>query len=276
MSKVTTKTFMDMKARGEKITMLTAYDYTTAKIMDEAGIDSVLVGDSLGMTILGYEDTLSVTMDDMIHHTKAVRRGLKNALLVGDMPFMSYHVSVEEAVKNAGRFVKEAGANAVKLEGGIDVADKIEGIIKAQIPVVGHLGLTPQSVNAFGGFRVQGKSKEQAEKLMEEAMVLEEIGCFAIVLECVPADLAKLVSEKLTIPTIGIGAGNQCDGQVLVVQDMLGLYKDFTPKFVKKYADLNEPMLEAFKEYSKEVKEQSFPEKKHTFKINADILEKLY
>lgn len=276
MGKVTVSTFKKMKAQGEKITMLTAYDYSTAKLVDQAGVESILVGDSLGMTMLGYEDTLQVTMDDMIHHTKAVVRGAKNALVIGDMPFLSYHVSVEDAVRNAGRFLKEAGCQAVKLEGGREMGPMIEGIIRAQIPVCGHLGLTPQSVNMLGGFKVQGKGEEQAKKLIEDALYLESIGCFAIVLECVPAKLAKLVSEKLSVPTIGIGAGNDTDGQVLVIQDMLGMYSDFTPKFVKQFAHVGEKMVEGMKGYVEEVKAQSFPAKEHTFKIDDDVLNKLY
>jgi 3-methyl-2-oxobutanoate hydroxymethyltransferase len=274
--KFTVSSFIGFKDEGKKISMLTAYDYSTAKLLDEAGVDTILVGDSLGMVMLGYEDTLSVTMEDMLHHTRAVSRGVKNAFVVGDMPFMSYHITVEEAVRNAGRFIKEAGADAVKLEGGEDVVDKIRAIVKAQIPVVGHLGLTPQSVNMFGGFKVQGKSEAQAKKLIEEALLLQEAGCCAVVLECVPEKLAKIVSEKLTIPTIGIGAGKFCDGQVLVIQDMLGMYSDFVPKFVKKFADVGSSMKDAVAQYKKEVQDMTFPEEKHTFKIKDEVLEKLY
>ncbi len=274
--KFTVSSFIESKEQGTKISMLTAYDYSTAKLLDEAGVDSILVGDSLGMTMLGYDDTLKVTMADMIHHTSAVARGVKNAFVVGDMPFMSYHVSVEDAVRNAGRFIKEAGADAVKLEGGSDVVDVIRAIVRAQIPVVGHLGLTPQSVNMFGGFKVQGKSEAQAKKLIDEALLLEEAGCCAIVLECVPEKLAKIVSEKLTIPTIGIGAGKYCDGQVLVIQDMLGMYSDFTPKFVKKFADVGTAMKQAVADYKTEVQAMTFPEEKHTFKIKDEVLDKLY
>ncbi|MDM8534128.1 3-methyl-2-oxobutanoate hydroxymethyltransferase [Clostridiaceae bacterium HSG29] len=276
MKKITTQSFLKMKMNNEKISMLTAYDYSTAKLIDEAGIESILVGDSLGMTILGYDDTLKVTVEDIIHHTKAVKRGTKNALVIADMPFLSYHISVEETIRNAGRFIQEGGAHAVKLEGGKDIADKIEAIIKAQIPVCGHLGLTPQSVNMMGGFKVQGKSEEAAKKLIDDALLLQELGVFAIVLECVPAKLATIVSEKLDIPTIGIGAGNGCDGQVLVIQDMLGMYSDFTPKFVKKYATLNVDIENATKDFIKEVKDMSFPEEKHTFKIDDEVLSKLY
>lgn len=276
MAKITTTTFHDKKVSGDKITVLTAYDYSMARLLDEAGIDCILVGDSLGMTMLGYEDTLSVTMDDMIHHTKAVRRGTKNAMVVADMPFLSYHISDEEAVRNAGRFIKEAGANAVKLEGGFAVQSKIEAIVAAQIPVMGHIGLTPQSVNMFGGFKVQGKTETQARKLIEEAKLLEAIGCYSIVLECVPEKLARLITEQLSIPTIGIGAGAGCDGQVLVIQDMLGMYTDFTPKFVKQYANLKESIENAVSHYCEDVKSGQFPEEKHTFKMDEAVIEKLY
>ncbi|BEP28492.1 3-methyl-2-oxobutanoate hydroxymethyltransferase [Helicovermis profundi] len=274
--KFTSTSFIKSKQEKHMISMLTAYDYSTAKLLDEAGVDSILVGDSLGMVMLGYENTLKVTMEDMIHHTKAVKRGVKNAFVIGDMPFMSYHISTEETLKNAGRFIQEAGADAVKLEGGYAVIDKVKAIIKAQIPVVGHIGLTPQSVNMFGGFKVQGKSEENAKKLIEDALLLEEAGVIAIVLECVPAKLAKLISEKLSIPTIGIGAGNGCDGQVLVIQDMLGMYSDFTPKFVKKYATLGDNMKEAVRNYIEEVENKEFPKVEHTFSISDEVLGKLY
>ena len=256
--------------------MLTAYDYSTAKLLDDAGIDCLLVGDSLGMVMLGYEDTLRVTMDDMIHHCKAVARGTKRALIVGDMPFLSYHISVEESVRNAGRLIQEGSAHAVKLEGGRDVIDKVRAIVKAQIPVMGHLGLTPQSVNMFGGFKVQGKSEEQARRIIEDALLLQEAGVFAIVLECVPELLAKLITERLQIPTIGIGAGKYCDGQVLVVQDMLGMYSDMKPKFVKQYAGLSHVIKDAVQMFAKEVQQGEFPEQAHTFAINEEVLEKLY
>lgn len=268
--------FKQAKEKNEKLTMLTAYDYSTAKIIDEAGINGILVGDSLGMVCLGYEDTLSVTMEDMIHHTKAVSRGVKNTLVVADMPFMSYQTSVYDAVVNAGRLIKEGRAHVVKLEGGLEVCDKIEAIVKASIPVMAHIGLTPQSVNAFGGFKVQGKDEEAAKRLIEEAIAVEKAGAFAVVLECVPAKLAKIISEKLTIPTIGIGAGSDCDGQILVYQDMLGMYSDFTPKFVKKYENLGEKMNIAFKKYIEEVKDGVFPAEEHSFKINDEVIEKLY
>lgn len=276
MSKVTKATFLQKKLKHEKITVLTAYDYSMAKLLDQGGVDCLLVGDSLGMTMLGYEDTLSVTMEDMIHHTKAVVRGTKNAMVVADMPFLSYHISVEEAIRNAGRLIKEAGAHAIKLEGGFQIKDKIEGIINAQIPVMGHLGLTPQSVNAFGGFKVQGKSESQAQQLIEEAKLLEALGCFAIVLECIPAKLAKIISESISIPTIGIGAGADCDGQVLVIQDVLGMYTELTPKFVKQYAVLNGTIEQAVKAYCEDVKNGMFPSEEHTFKIDESVLEKLY
>ncbi|GAA0179837.1 3-methyl-2-oxobutanoate hydroxymethyltransferase [Clostridium sediminicola] len=269
-------TFIKAKVDNNKLTMLTAYDYSMAKLIDEAGINGILVGDSLGMVCLGYKDTLSVTMEDIIHHTKAVTRGTKNALIVADMPFMSYQTSVYDAVKNAGRLVKEAGAQAVKLEGGAIVCDKIKAIVEAQIPVMGHLGLTPQSINIFGGFKVQGKNENAAKKLIQDAKKIEEAGAFSIVLECIPSELAKLISEKVSIPTIGIGAGSDCNGQILVYQDMLGMFSEFTPKFVKKFENVGEIMKEGFKRYIEEVQDRTFPGEEHTFKINEDILNKLY
>lgn len=263
--KNTVVTFKEAKQKNEKLSMLTAYDYSTAKIIDEAGINGILVGDSLGMVCLGYEDTLSVTMEDMIHHTSAVTRGAKNTLVVADMPFMSYQTCVYDAVVNAGRLIKEGRAQAVKLEGGIEVCDKIEAIVKASIPVMGHIGLTPQSVNAFGGFKVQGKDEEAAKKLIDEALAIEKAGAFAVVLECVPAKLAAIISEKLSIPTIGIGAGVNCDGQILVYQDMLGVFSDFTPKFVKKYENLGEKMNIAFRKYIEEIKDGVFPSRRTFF-----------
>ena len=273
--KNTVATFQKMKNEGTKISMLTAYDYSTAKLVDAAGINSILVGDSLGMVMLGYEDTLSVTMEDMIHHTAAVARGAKDALVIGDMPFMSYEVSVEQAVTNAGRLMKEGRANAVKLEGGVRVAEQIKAITKAGIPVCAHIGLTPQSVNAFGGFKVQGKTEEGAQQMIEDALAIQEAGAFAVVLECVPAKLAALISEKLTIPTIGIGAGAGCDGQVLVYQDMLGMFQDYVPKFVKHFANAGEMMVQAFKDYDQEVKAGTYPTEAHGFKIEEEIIEKL-
>lgn len=276
MMKNTVFSFREQKAKGEKISMLTAYDYSTAKLMDEAGINGILVGDSLGMVVLGYEDTLPVTMEDMIHHTAAVCRGAKNTLVVGDMPFMSYQVSVEEAVYNAGRLMKEGRCQAVKLEGGASVCPQIRAITNASIPVMAHIGLTPQSINAFGGFKVQGKSEEAAKKLLEDAKAVEEAGAFAVVLECVPAKLAELISKSISIPTIGIGAGAGCDGQILVYQDMLGLFSDFTPKFVKKYANVGEMMTQAFRDYIADVQEGSFPAPEHTFAISEGVIKKLY
>ncbi len=274
--KNTVVTIREAKERGEKVTMLTAYDYSMAKLIDEADINMILVGDSLGMVMLGYEDTLSVTMEDMIHHTRAVARGAKNALVVADMPFMSYQTSVYDAVCNAGRLMKEGRAQAVKLEGGREFADHIWAITNASIPVVAHLGLTPQSLNAFGGFKVQGKSEAAARKLLEDAQIVEEAGAVAVVLECVPAKLAKLVTEKLRIPTIGIGAGADCDGQVLVYQDMLAMFGDFKPKFVKRFGEAGALMKESFRNYSEEVKAGTFPAPEHTFKIDDDVIEKLY
>lgn len=274
--KNTSVTFKDSKKNGEKLTMLTAYDYTTAKLLDESGVDSILVGDSLGMVVLGYDDTLSVTMEDMIHHSAAVARGAKNALVITDMPFMSYQTSVYDAVVNAGRLVKEGKAQAVKLEGGIEFCEHIKAIVKASIPVCAHIGLTPQSINAFGGFKVQGKGKEEAQRLLDEARAVEEAGAFAVVLECVPAKLAKKISESISIPTIGIGAGAGCDGQVLVYQDMLAMYSDFKPKFVKQYAQVGNVMKDAFRQYIAEVESGAFPSEEHTFKIDDDIIENLY
>ena len=262
--KVTTLTFRQKKERGEPISMLTAYDYPTALAVDNAGVDSILVGDSLAMVVLGYENTLSVTMEDMLHHSRAVSRGAKSALLIGDMPFMSYQVSVEEATRNAGRFLQQGGMDAVKLEGGRDRADAIRSITSAGIPVMGHLGLTPQSVNQLGGFRAQGKTAVAAKRLVEDALILEEAGAFSIVLESVPARLAELISKKLSIPTIGIGAGAGCDGQVLVTHDLLGLFDRFTPKFVKKYANFHQEMQKAFTDYIDDVETKRFPAQEHT------------
>ena len=274
--KKTVTTFAKAKASGEKLTMLTAYDYSTAKLMDEAGVDSILVGDSLGNVVLGYEDTVSVTMEDMIHHGAAVARGAKEALVVIDMPFMSYQTSVYDAVVNAGRLMKEGRANAVKLEGGVEVAPQIKAITQAGIPVCAHIGLTPQSINAFGGFKVQGKTEAAAQKLIDDALAVQDAGAFAVVLECVPEKLAPLVTEKLDIPTIGIGAGNGCDGQVLVYADMLGMFSDFTPKFVKRFAEIGPQMTDGFKAYIKEVKDGTYPSAEHTYAIADDVIEKLY
>lgn len=274
--KKTVNTFKQAKEKGDKLTMLTAYDYSTAKLIDEAGIDAILVGDSLGMVCLGYPDTLSVTMEDMIHHTKAVTRGAKDAFVVADMPFMSYQTSVYDAVVNAGRLIKEGHAHAVKLEGGMEVCEQIRAIVRASIPVCAHIGLTPQSINAFGGFSVQGKGEEAAKRLIEEAKAVEEAGAFAVVLECVPEALATLITQQINIPTIGIGAGAGCDGQVLVYQDMLGLYSDFVPKFVKQFKKLDSEMKDGFRAYREEVRAGLFPAKEHTFKIDETVLSKLY
>jgi 3-methyl-2-oxobutanoate hydroxymethyltransferase len=273
--KVTTLTLRGKKARGETITMLTAYEYATALAIDRAGIDSILVGDSLGMVVLGYETTLPVTMDDMIHHCKAVARGAQYALLIGDMPFMSYQVSVEEAVGNAGRFLQEGGMDGVKLEGGRERLPAIEAIVGAGIPVQGHLGLTPQSVHQLGGFRAQGKTAPAAHRLVEDAMMLQEAGCFSLVLETIPARLARLMSERLEIPTIGIGAGVGCDGQVLVTHDLLGLFDRFTPRFVKKYADLHNEMAQAFAAYKTDVETGVFPAEGHSLDMPDEEWEKL-
>ncbi|MFV0392724.1 MAG: 3-methyl-2-oxobutanoate hydroxymethyltransferase [Paludibacteraceae bacterium] len=263
--KITVKTFQQFKSEGRKITMLTAYDYSMAKLVSGAGIDSILVGDSLGMVMQGHSSTLPVTVDDIIYHTKMVVKANRNSLVISDMPFLSYHVSVEDAVRNAGRIVKESGAEAVKIEGGRNAIKQIKAVIEAQIPVMGHLGLTPQSVNAFGGFKVQGREAEDAKRIMEDALALEEAGVFAITLEGVPEGLAKDISEKLYIPVIGIGAGKHTDGQVLVLQDMLGMFNDFVPKFVKQYADLNTIITNAVKDYIREVQNGDFPAEKHTY-----------
>lgn len=256
--------------------MLTAYDYSMAAMVDEAGIDMILIGDSLGMVVLGYENTLSVTMDDMIHHSKAVARASKNAMITGDMPFLSYHVSIKEAVRNAGRFIQEGGCQSVKLEGGIERVDTIKAIIDAQIPVVGHIGLTPQSVNQFGGFKVQGKDLETAQKLVKDAKAIEAAGAFCVVLECVPTILAQKITEEITIPTIGIGAGPHCDGQVLVINDMLGMFKGHIPKFVKKFTNLEPLIMEALQAYKTEVEAGTFPAAEHGFAMKEEVLERLY
>ncbi|SEL29564.1 3-methyl-2-oxobutanoate hydroxymethyltransferase [Ruminococcus albus] len=270
--KNTVSTLLKQKQSGDRITMLTAYDYTTARIIDECGVNSILIGDSLGMVMLGYENTLAVTMEDMIHHTKAVARGAKNAFIVADMPFMSYQASVNEAVKNAGRLIKEGGANAVKLEGGAEVCEQIRAIVNASIPVVAHLGLTPQSVNVFGGFKVQGKSLDNAKKLVEDALRIQEAGACAVTLEGIPAKLAEIITKKLFIPTIGIGAGNGCDGQVLVYQDMLGMTLGHTAKFVKKFADVGDVMRKGISDYIEEVKNGTFPSEEHTYAIDDDVI----
>ena len=273
--RITISDLGEMKANGEKIPMITAYDYTSARIVDEAGIPVILVGDSLGQVMLGYDSTIPVTMDEMIHHTKAVTRGVKNALVVGDMPFMSYHADVSEAMRNAGRFLQEGGAQAVKLEGGVHMAPTVQSIVSCGIPVQGHIGLTPQSVNQMGGYKVQGKTLKAAVRLMEDARALEAAGAFSIVLECVPAPLAQLITERLSVPTIGIGAGNMCDGQVQVFHDMLGLLTNFVPKHAKRYANLAETITTALFHYVAEVKEQSFPGPDHSYNLKEEVLAEL-
>ena len=271
-------TVLDVRARknsGSMITSLTAYDYPWALLIDKAGIDIILVGDSLGMVVLGYEDTVAVTMDEMVHHTRAVTRAVKRSLVVGDMPFGSYNSSFEKAVENATRLIKEGGADSVKLEGGKNMAPVVEAIVKAGIPVQGHIGLTPQTVSALGGYKAQGKSAEAARALMEDARALEDAGCFSIVLEAVTAQIAKMVTGAVSIPTIGIGSGIHCDGQVLVTHDMVGLFDRFTPKFVKQYVKINESIDKAITSYKEDVEKRIFPEEKHAFTIKADELEKV-
>lgn len=266
MNKKTVTTILDKKRKSEKITMLTCYDYVMARLISYQDIDMLLVGDSLGNVKLGYENTLPVTIDDMIYHTKSVKRGNTGALLVTDMPFMSYESNIEEAVKNAGRIIKEGGAEAVKIEGGVEIEEQVKAIVNAKIPVVGHLGLTPQAINKFGGFKVQGRTQEAHDKLISDAKAIENAGAFAITLEAIPEHLAKEVTEVLNIPTIGIGAGRYCDGQVLVVDDMIGMFDDFTPKFVKKYANVSQIIKTAVKEYIEEVREGKFPKEENTYK----------
>jgi len=273
--RVTITDIKEMKHRKEKIPMLTAYDYVTAKIVDEAGVPLILVGDSLGMVMLGYESTIPVTMDEMIHHTKAVVRGTKRALVVGDMPFMTYHISVGDALRNAARFIQEAGAQAVKLEGGEAVAEKVRRLVECGIPVMGHIGLTPQSMHQLGGFRVQGKLLEQARKLLNDAVVLEQAGAFAIVLECTPAPLSRLITEKVNIPTIGIGAGPGCDGQVQVISDILGLYTEFVAKHAKRYANLAQETRSAVSTYVSEIKSVSFPTMEHSYAMDESLVKQL-
>jgi 3-methyl-2-oxobutanoate hydroxymethyltransferase len=264
----------EMKQKGEKIAMLTAYDYSTARIVDEVGVPLILVGDSLGMVVLGYETPIPVTMDVMIHHTKAVVRGTSKAMIVGDMPFMTYHISIEDALRNAARFIQEAGCQSVKLEGGVTVADKVRKMVQCGIPVMGHIGLTPQSVNQLGGWRVQGKTPEAASQLLQDALALEDAGAFSVVLEQVPTPLATLISRKLTIPTIGIGAGNGCDGQVLVFHDVFGL-SDRVPKLAKKYAAVGDIMRQAVTEYYNDVKTGAFPTDKNSFAMDESLLAEL-
>ncbi|WIW70240.1 3-methyl-2-oxobutanoate hydroxymethyltransferase [Anaerosinus gibii] len=276
MAKITVATLKERKQRKTPITMLTSYDYAMARMVDNAGIDMILVGDSLGNVVLGYESTIPVTVDDMIHHAKAVCRGVNQAMVVVDMPFMSYQISVVDALRNAGRIMKESGAQAVKVEGGKEIIEVVRAMVDAGIPVVGHLGLTPQSIHQLGGFKVQGKDMETAQKMIDDAKLLADAGVCALVLECVPEKLAQKITDTIHVPTIGIGAGNVCDGQVLVVNDMLGMYSDFTPKFVKKFADLSKLMQEAIEEYKQEVINREFPAKEHTFTMSDEVLEKLY
>ncbi|MCX5830554.1 MAG: 3-methyl-2-oxobutanoate hydroxymethyltransferase [Deltaproteobacteria bacterium] len=263
--KITTAVIRERKIKGAKITMLTAYDYATAMVLDNAGVDIILVGDSLGMVVLGYESTLPVTMEEMLHHTKAASRGTRRAMLIADMPFLSYQVSDTEAMLNAGRFLKEAGAQGVKLEGGREMAGLIRKMTAVGIPVMAHLGLTPQSVLQFGGHKIQGKEDAAANRIMEDARMIEDAGAFSVVLECVPAPLAAKITKALSIPTIGIGAGVECDGQVLVINDMLGMFERFTPKFVKKYCNLNAQMKDAVRQYIDEVKSGKFPDEEHSY-----------
>lgn len=262
---VTVATLLDMKRKGLKIAMMTAYDFPTARVAEEAGVDAILVGDSVAMTKLGYESTLPVTMDEMVHHVKAVKRGQNRALLVADMPYLSYEMDAKEAARNAGRFMKEAGAHAVKLEGGMEAAPIVKELLKVNAPVIGHLGLTPQSVNRLGGYKVQGRRPEDAEKILTEARILEGAGICALVLECVPSELAKEITKRLQIPTIGIGAGPHCDGQVLVSDDLLGLTEGIPHKFVKRYANLREQAVKAVSDYCKDVRDGAFPGPEHSF-----------
>ena len=273
--RVTITEIKEMKQRTEKIPMLTAYDYVTAKTVDEAGVPLILVGDSLGMVMLGYESTIPVTIEEMIHHTKAVVRGARKALIIGDMPFMSYHISVSDALYNAARFIQEGGAQTVKLEGGEVVAEKVRRLVDCGIPVMGHIGLTPQSIHQLGGFKVQGKAMEEAKKLLNDARILEEAGAFAIVLECTPAPLSKLITQKLVIPTIGIGAGPDCDGQVQVISDLLGLYTEFVPKHAKQYARLAGEIKAAVSSYMSEVKSLSFPTKEQSYTMDKSLIKQL-
>ncbi|HOQ36238.1 MAG TPA: 3-methyl-2-oxobutanoate hydroxymethyltransferase [Acetivibrio sp.] len=274
-SKFTVANFKESKKTGRKISMLTAYDYPTAKILDEAGVDSILVGDSLGMVVLGYEDTTRVTMDDMVHHVKAVSRGAKRALVISDMPFLSYHTGKHDSVRNAGRLVLEGGCKAVKLEGGEEIVEDVKAIISAGIPVIGHLGYTPQSINVFGGHKAQGKDLETARKIYRDALLLQKAGVFAIVLECVPYKVAEFISKRLDIPTIGIGSGPDCDGQVLVIQDLTGMFRDFTPKHVKKYLDMGSAIEGAVKSYIDEVQKGVFPTEKNSFIVDEAVVKEL-
>jgi len=267
--------FKELKKQGKKIRMVTAYDYPTAVIIEKTDIEMILVGDSLGMVVLGYDGTVPVTVEDIIHHAKPVVKGAPNTHIVADMPFMSYQVSVEDAIRNAGRLIKESGADSVKLEGGLDYASTVKAIVKAGIPVMGHIGLTPQTAGSLGGFKVQGKDAKAAQSLIDSAVALEDAGAFAVVLECIPAPLAKIISQKLDIPTIGIGAGVHCDGQVLVTQDMLGLFDRFVPKFVKQYAQIGQLELEAFNKYAEEVALGVFPDDAHSFTMKEEVIKQL-
>lgn len=275
MKKLTIPDILARKQEGGKLSMLTAYDYPWAQMLDQAGIDIALVGDSLAMVVLGHPDTVSVTVDEMLHHTRAVVRGTERALVVSDMPFGSYNVSIPDAVANANRFLKEAGADAVKLEGGITMAETVAAIVRSGIPVCGHIGLTPQTATALGGFKVQGKSADTARQLLDDARALEDAGCFCIVLEAIPSPIAQMITEALTIPTVGIGAGKDCDGQVLVIHDVFGLYDKFTPKFVKQYAKLRGSIIEGMQAYKNEVEQGLFPDEEHSFSMSAEELEKL-
>mgnify|MGYP000695774733 CR=1 FL=1 len=273
--RLTIKDLQDMKARGEKIPMMTAYDYTSGKLLEQAGIPLMLVGDSLGMVVLGYDSTVPVTMDDMLHHIKTVVRGTEKAHIVGDLPFMSYHAEVSEAIRNAGRILKEGGAQSIKLEGGQEMAETVNRIVKSGIPVMGHVGLTPQSVNQLGGYRVQGKTISDAIRLMEDTRALEEAGAYAVVLECVPAALAQMITDRLSIPTIGIGAGAGCDGQVQVLHDFLGLFTDFLPKHARRYANLAETIQAAASQYISDVHLGEFPTDKESYKMSQSVLDEL-
>jgi 3-methyl-2-oxobutanoate hydroxymethyltransferase len=273
--RITIDQIKSMKQKGERIAMLTAYDYSTAKIVDETGIPLILVGDSLGMVVLGYESTIPVTMDEMIHHTKAVVRGVKRALVIGDMPFMSYHTSIADAQHNAARFIQEGGAQAIKLEGGITVAEKVRAIVNCGIPVMGHIGLTPQSIHQMGGYKIQGKTPEAARRILEDARALEEAGAFAVLMETVPAPLATLITQKLGVPTIGIGAGPGCDGEVQIVNDILGWYTDFVPKHTKQYIKLADVMSSALTQYYNEVKDGKFPTEAQSFSMDESVLAEL-
>ena len=269
---ITTNTMRTMKRKGEPIVMATAYDYPSARLVDEAGIPYILVGDTLGMVVLGYETTVPVTMEEMLHHVKAVVRGVRHALVIADMPFMSYQTNAEEALRNAGRFLKEGGAKAVKLEGGVTVADSVRRIVDAGIPVMGHIGLTPQSYHKFGGYKVQGKTAKAARRLLDDALALQDAGAFSVVLELVPTALSRLISQRLKIPTIGIGAGPDCDGQVQVYHDLLGLFADFVPKHARQYAQLRETIHQALSAYAEDVREGRFPTAGHSFEMDESAL----